>query len=117
LKYSYDVAVEHGFLRLEYTNLRVLGFIDVMRFGSKEGRERVKQACTFAKEQGYLWDELQALHFLALVEHALENAEAAKAGFRDVIRLSAEYGNRQYERDAEVALAALESGEDVPMPS
>ncbi|MBX3250257.1 MAG: protein kinase [Myxococcales bacterium] len=115
LRYSYDVARDHGYVKLQYSNLRVLGFIDATKLGSAEGRDRVAEAARFAEENGYLWDLVQARYMLAVVDHAQGRAEEASQALRDVLQLAADSGMQHYARAAEEALAAIEAGLPVPM--
>jgi serine/threonine protein kinase/tetratricopeptide (TPR) repeat protein len=116
LRYSYDVARDHGYQKLQYTNLRVLGFIDATKLGSEEGRARIVEAAVFAEENGYLWDVVQARYMLGVVEHQRGAMEESEKMFREVLRLASETGMQHYARAAEEALAALEAGQPVPMP-
>ncbi len=116
LRYSYDVARDHGFQKLQFTNLRVLGFIDATKLGSEEGRQRIVEAATFAEENGYLWDVVQARYMLGVVEHQRGAIEESERMFREVLHLASETGMQHYARAAEEALAALEAGQPIPMP-
>ncbi|MCS6798759.1 MAG: protein kinase [Myxococcota bacterium] len=116
LRQSYELAREHGFEKLEHVNLRVLGYIDAVRFGSDEGRRRIVEAHDYALRNGYVWDLLQSKYLLALADHALGDVEAARRGLRETLRLAAECGDRRWEQDAEEALRALEAGGPVPLP-
>jgi len=107
LKFSHDLAVENGLRRLEYINLRLLGYIDVVRFQSLEGREKVREALSYAKDAGLTWDYLQCMQTMGQVEQALQNDDEARRYFREVIRLAGEHGNRQYEQEARTALTEL----------
>ena len=116
LKWSYDMAKENGFTKLEYNNLRVLGFIDAVRFKSEEGRRRIVEAIDYAKRNGYLWDLVQSLYMLALSDHVLGNVDEARKGLREVLRLTAESGDARYHEDAQQALRALDAGDPIPLP-
>ncbi|HJL23953.1 MAG TPA: hypothetical protein RMH80_17080, partial [Polyangiaceae bacterium LLY-WYZ-15_(1-7)] len=117
LRYSYDVARDHGFVKLQYGNMRVLGFIDAVKLGSEEGRAKIIEAWNYAREHGYVWDLVQARYMLAIVDHAQGHHEDGRTGLREVLQLAGEYGMQHYERAAEEALAAIEAGLPVPMPS
>jgi len=116
LRYSYDVAKEHGIERLQYSNIRVLGFIDAAKLGSTEGRERILEAYEYARQRGMIWDLIQSRYFLAIVDSLQGRGEEGRSGFREVLRLAAEYGQRHYEQEAEKALQAIDAGRPVPMP-
>lgn len=116
LRYSYDVAKDNGFVKLQYGNLRVLGFIDAIKLGSEEGRERVQEAYEFARRHGYVWDVVQAQHMLGIIDHQLGKHDDAKRRFREVLQLSAQYGMSHYETTASEALEAIEAGQPVPLP-
>ena len=83
--------------------MRLLGYIDVVRFHSTTGREKVLEALGYAKRKGLVWDYLQCMHTMGQVEQALGDITEARRYFREVIRLSGEHGNRQYEREARTA--------------
>ncbi len=116
LRYSYDVAKDNGFVKLQYGNLRVLGFIDAIKLGSEEGRERVREAYEFARRHGYVWDVVQAQHMMGIIDHQLGKHDDAKRRFREVLQLSAQYGMSHYEQTAAEALEAIEAGKPVPLP-
>ncbi|MEM9074364.1 MAG: protein kinase [Myxococcota bacterium] len=116
LRYSYDVAKDHGFVKLQYGNLRVLGFIDAVKLGSPEGRSKILEAYIYAQRQGYVWDVVQARYMLAIVDITQGETVDGRRGLREVLQLAAENGMSHYERAAEEALAALDAGLPVPMP-
>jgi len=117
LRYSFETAREHGLSKMQYTNMRVLGFIDAVKFGSDEGRDRILEALVYAEENNYLWDIVQGRYMLALVDALAGDEEAARAGFREVMRLSDEHGQKTYGVQAGQALRALDEGRPVPLPS
>lgn len=116
LRYSYELAREQGFTKVEYINLRVLGFIDAVRFGSEQGRQRISEAADYAEKNGYIWDLIQSKYLLALADHALGNLDAARAGLRETLRLTDTHGDRRYHADAQQALLALDSGQPLTLP-
>jgi tetratricopeptide (TPR) repeat protein len=116
LRYSYELAKEHGLSRVEYMNLRVLGFIDAVRFGSLEGRRRIAEAADYAQTQGFHWDYVQSLHLLGIADSAMGDIESARKAFRECLRLASEQNDTRYREDAEAALRALDAGEPVPLP-
>ncbi|MEM9187833.1 MAG: protein kinase [Myxococcota bacterium] len=117
LRYSYELAREHGFVKVEYINLRVLGFIDAVRFRSEQGRRRIIEALEHAEENNYVWDLVQSRYLLAIADSVLGNVEEARGGLRETMRLAAEHGDTRYHDDAQEALRALEAGQPVPLPS
>ncbi len=117
LRYSYELAREHGFARIEAMDLRVLGFIDAVRFNSLEGRRRIAEAAEYAASNGYVWDQVQSLYLLGIADAALGDPTAARKALREAMRLASEHGDTRYRDDAEAALRAIEAGEPVSMPS
>ena len=115
LRYSYDLTREHGFLKLQYNNMRVLGYIDAVKLKSPQGRERVAEALRHAEEHDYVWDTIQSLHMLAMVDHSLGDQESARALFQRVLRMGNEHGHAHYAAAAETALEAIAAGRPVPM--
>lgn len=116
LRHAYELAKENGYTKLEHTNLRVLGFIDAVRFKSDEGRRRIAEAVEYARKNNYVWDLVQSMYALALADHVLGNHEEARNGLREVLRLTAEHGDTRYHEDAQQALRALDAGEPIPLP-
>ena len=115
LRYSYDLSREHGFLKLQYNNMRVLGYIDAVKLGTSQGRDRVVEALQHAEEHGYVWDIIQSVYTLALVDCVLGDQASARAGFQRLLRLGNEHGHAHYAAAAETALAAMDTGNPVPM--
>ena len=115
LRYSYDLTREHGFLKLQYNNLRVLGYIDAVKLKSPQGRERVVEALAYADEHDFVWDTIQSAHMLALVDCSLGDQERARVGFQRVLRLANDHGHAHYAAAAETALEAMDAGRPVPM--
>ncbi|MEQ9081192.1 MAG: protein kinase [Sandaracinaceae bacterium] len=116
LRYSYEVARDHGWEKLQWSNMRVLGFIDATRFGSKEGREHVVRANEFAERHGFVWDLIQGRYYLAIVDQGRGDDDAARGGLRDILRLAAEHGFSDYVKAAEKALRALDQGSTIQLP-
>ncbi|MEM9865644.1 MAG: tetratricopeptide repeat protein, partial [Myxococcota bacterium] len=117
LRYSYDVCREHGFVKLQYNNMRVLGFIDATKLGSPQGRDRIIDALRYAEEHGFVWDIIQGRYMLAFVDHQLGHVDRAKRAFGEVCKLAHEYGQRHYEQAAEDALMAIAAGQPLEFPS
>jgi tetratricopeptide (TPR) repeat protein len=116
LRYSYELARDHGYQAAMVGNMRVLGFIDAIRFGSEEGRQHVVEANEFAETRGLLWDLIQGRYYLAMIDQARGAREESRAALREVLRLASEHGHQDYADAAEKALGALESGARIPMP-
>lgn len=116
LRYSYEMARDHGWEPLQWANMRVLGFIDATRFGSEEGREHVRQSNAFAEKHGLVWDLIQGRYYLAIIDQQRGDEDAARAGLREILRLAAEHGHSDYVRAVERALRALDSGSTIQLP-
>lgn len=116
LRYSYEMARDHGWETLQWANMRVLGFIDATRFGSKEGRQHVLQSNAFAEEHGYVWDLIQGRYYLAIIDQQRGDDDSARAGLREILRLAADHGHSDYVRAVERALRALDSGSTIQLP-
>jgi tetratricopeptide (TPR) repeat protein len=116
LRNSYETAVENGYMRLQMSNIRALGFIDATRFGSAEGRARVVQAIEYAENHDFVWDVIQGKFFLAVIEQKRGDTEAARGRLREVLNLAAQHGHRNYIEDAENALRQLDGGESIDLP-
>jgi hypothetical protein len=116
LRSSYETAVENGYVRLQMSNIRALGFIDATRFGSAEGRARVLSAIDYAEKHDFVWDVIQGKFFLAVIEQRRGDIEAARACLRDVLNLAAQHGHRNYIEDAENALRLLDAGKSIDLP-
>jgi eukaryotic-like serine/threonine-protein kinase len=110
LRNSYEVASEHGYTRLQMSNMRILGFIDATRFGSSEGRARLLQAIDYAVAHAYVWDIIQGRYLLAIVDQARGDIDGARGTLREVLNLAAQHGHRKYIEDAEQALRQLDNG-------
>ncbi|MCX5736920.1 MAG: hypothetical protein NTZ61_00185, partial [Proteobacteria bacterium] len=93
LRYSFELSRDHGFDSLMMSNLRILGFIDAMRFGSDEGRRHVVQANEFDAAKGYVWHLLQGRYYLAMIDQARGMTEDSRTGLRELLRMAAEHGH------------------------
>ncbi len=113
IRYSYETAREHGLVKLQNSNLRVLGFIDAMKFGSEKGRERILEAHSYAETNGFVWDLIQAKYSLAVVDQHQGRSSEAEALLRDVAQLSAQYGHARHARAAAEGLQRL--ADDKPL--
>jgi serine/threonine protein kinase/tetratricopeptide (TPR) repeat protein len=116
LRFSYEMSRDHGWSKLQWANMRVLGFIDATRFGSKEGRSHVVQANEFAESHGFVWDVIQGRYYLAIIDQGRGDEDAARQGLREILRLAADHGHRDYVSAAEKALKALDAGSTIQLP-
>jgi serine/threonine protein kinase/tetratricopeptide (TPR) repeat protein len=115
LRYSYDIARDHGIEHLQMANMRVLGFIDAMRFGSDDGRKHVVDAIQHAEARRHVWELVQGRYLLAMIDQQRGAVEDARAGLREALRLASEHGYDAYARSAESGLRALEDGKAIPL--
>ncbi len=115
LRYSYDVARENGIEHVQYANLRVLGYIDAIRFASDEGRQHVVDAIAYADRRHAVWESLQGRVMLASIDHAWGALEQAREGLREALRLAVDFGYGPYAEQIHESLAALERGEAIPL--
>jgi predicted TPR repeat methyltransferase len=115
-KTSYDVATEHGFARLQWLNVCLLGFLDAMRFESTQGRSRMLSAVRYAEERGYVYDIIVEKYVLAMVEQKLADVDAARVLLREVIALSDHHGHARIGDSAEKALHAVEANQAIALP-
>jgi serine/threonine protein kinase/tetratricopeptide (TPR) repeat protein len=115
LRYSFELSRERGWENLQWANMRVLGFIDATRFGSKEGREHVLRAARFAESRGLVWHLLQSRYFLALIDQQRGNEDAARAALREILRLAGDHGHSDYVKAAQRGLKALDAGESIQL--
>ncbi|HEX2677679.1 MAG TPA: AAA family ATPase, partial [Polyangiales bacterium] len=116
LRSSYEIASEHGYTRLQISNMRVLGFIDATRFASAEGRARLVQAIDYAVKHAYVWDIIQGKYLLAIVDQARGDVEGARGTLREVLNLAVQHGHRKYTEDSEQALRQLDAGVPITLP-
>jgi serine/threonine protein kinase/tetratricopeptide (TPR) repeat protein len=116
LRSSYETATEHGYTRLQMSNMRNLGFIDATRFNSLEGRARLLQAIEYAVEHDYVWDIIQGRYLQAIVDQATGDPEGARVALRECLNLAVQHGHRKYTEDSEQALRQLEENVPVSLP-
>ncbi|MFO0681807.1 MAG: protein kinase [Sandaracinus sp.] len=115
LRYSYEVARDHGIVHLQVANMRVLGFIDAMRFGSEEGRQHVVDAIRHAEQRRHVWELVQGRYLLAMIDQQRGNVDEARAGLREALRLATEHGYDAYAGSCEAGLHALDEGRAIPL--
>jgi tetratricopeptide (TPR) repeat protein/tRNA A-37 threonylcarbamoyl transferase component Bud32 len=116
LRYSYEVARDHGWTKLQWVNLRVLGFIDATRFGSAEGKQRIIEAVEYAQRHGFVWDVIEGKAMLAIVAQREGDVDEARRQLGEVLRLAAESGHARAVEHAQRALAGLDAGDPIPLP-
>ena len=115
LRYSYEVARDHGIVHLQIANMRVLGFIDAMRFGSEEGRQHVVDAIRHAEQSRHIWELVQGRYLLAMIDQQRGAIDDARAGLREALRLASEHGYDAYAASCEGGLAAIDEGRPIPL--
>jgi tetratricopeptide (TPR) repeat protein len=115
LRYSYEIARDHGIEHLQVANMRVLGFIDAMRFGSEEGRNHVLDAIRHAEQRRAIWDLVQGRYLLAMIDQQRGSVEEARAGLREALRLASEHGYDAYAASCDDGLRAIEEGKPIPL--
>ncbi|MDB4988358.1 MAG: Serine/threonine protein kinase PrkC, regulator of stationary phase, partial [Myxococcaceae bacterium] len=113
LRLSYDVSTEHGFARLQWRNVCLLGFLDALRFDSEQGHTRMQQAVQYAQERGYVLDLIDEKYLLAMVEQKRGHQDKAATLLREVIELADSHGHVRACEDAETGLRAIAS--ELPM--
>ncbi|HEX5658698.1 MAG TPA: protein kinase [Polyangiales bacterium] len=116
LRLSYDAATEHGFARLQWRNVCLLGFLDALRFDSEQGYARMAQAVQYAEERGYVLDLVIGKYLLAIIAQKREEKARAKQLLHEVIELADPHGHVRRCEDAEAALRALEAGTPIALP-
>ena len=115
LRYSYEISRDNGIEYLQDANLRMLGFIDAMRFGSEDGRLHVLESMRKAERRGHVWDIVQTRFLLAMIQQQSGDPENARTSLREALRIGSENGFASYVSACEVALAALDSGQPIPL--
>ena len=116
LRLSYDVSTEHGFARLQWRNVCLLGFLDALRFDSEQGYARMQQAVQYAQERGYVLDLIDEKYLLAMVEQKRGHLDRASTLLREVIDLADPHGHVRLCEDAERALRAIGEGTPIVLP-
>jgi len=117
LRLSYEVSTEHGYTRLQWRNVCLLGFLDALRFDSEQGYTRMQQAVQYAQERGYVLDLIDEKYLLAMVEQKRGSEERARSLLREVIDLADPHGHVRICEDTEQALRALEEGRPIALPA
>jgi eukaryotic-like serine/threonine-protein kinase len=110
LRQSYELATEHGFARLQWLNVCMLGYLDVMALGAESARARMVQAVRFAEGRGYVGDVIIEKYALAVAEQRLGDLHAATELLREVSELGRAHGHLLAAETAERGLSALHSG-------
>ena len=115
LRLSYEIASEHGYTRLSFRNVCLMGFLDAMRFDSEQGYGRMQQAIEFAEERAYVVDLVEEKYLLAMVEQKRGQADRARALLHEVIELADAHGHVKACESAETGLRALEEGRPIEL--
>jgi tetratricopeptide (TPR) repeat protein len=117
LQSSIDIATEHGFTRVRWLNVCLLGFLDVLRFGTEnDGLSRMREALRYAGDHGYVWDSINGQYLLAMAEQRTGSVSAARRALTHVQDLAQRHGHRRMAEDAGAALRALDLGETIALP-
>jgi serine/threonine protein kinase len=116
LRLSYDAATEHGFARLQWRNVCLLGFLDALRFDSEQGYSRMAQAVQYAEERGYVLDLIIGKYLLAIIAQKRNEVDRARQLLHAVIELADPHGHVRRCEDAETALRALAAGTPITLP-
>ncbi|MBK8590694.1 MAG: tetratricopeptide repeat protein [Sandaracinaceae bacterium] len=115
LRVAYERAHERGLTRREHQSLRLLGFLDASRHGSREGRERIEKARAYAAAEGYAVDMLECDYLLGYLYAREGDRMRAMGTFQQTLALAVGLGNRHYAAFSERALDALRAGEPVSL--
>ncbi|MCA9576426.1 MAG: protein kinase [Sandaracinaceae bacterium] len=113
LRVGYERAHERGLTRREHQSLRLLGFLDASRHGSREGRTLIEEARAYAASQGYAVDMLECDYLLGYLYAQEGDVIRATGTFQQTHALAMGLGNHHYARFSEQALDALRLGEPV----
>jgi eukaryotic-like serine/threonine-protein kinase len=116
LRYSYELATEHGFVRLQMSDLKLLGFIDAVRFQSEEGLARLIEAVDYAKSKNDLINIIHGEILLAIVEQGRGQLQAALDVLREARKLASERGSRRFIEYVEQALRSATNGQPIQIP-
>jgi eukaryotic-like serine/threonine-protein kinase len=116
LRLSNEVSSEHGFTRLQWRNVCLLGFLDAMRFDSEQGRARMQQAIEHAHDRNYVLDLIDEKYLLAMVEQKRGETDRARALLREVVQLAEPHGHARPHADAARALTAIADGAPIALP-
>jgi tetratricopeptide (TPR) repeat protein len=115
LRLSYELSSEHGYARLQWRTVCMMGFLDAMRFDSEQGYARMQQALQYAEERAYVVDLVEDKYLLAMVEQKRGQAERASALLREVIELADAHGHVRACDQAEKALRAIEESRPIEL--
>ncbi|MGF1467257.1 MAG: serine/threonine-protein kinase PknK [Sandaracinaceae bacterium] len=116
LRYSYELARDHGYQALQWANKRLLGFIDASRFGRDEGRQQLLDAIRYAEERGFYWDLVQGLYYLAVLDQRAGRLDEASTTLRRVLAVASTHGHPRFARLAESGLEDLEQRRPLGLP-
>jgi serine/threonine protein kinase/tetratricopeptide (TPR) repeat protein len=115
LRYSYEVARDHGLEHVQFANLRVLGYIDAMRFASPDGRAHILEAIRYAERKHMIWEGVQGRVMLAIVDQSQGAIEESRSSLREALRLAVDHGYGTYADQIQRALVSLQSGEPISL--
>jgi serine/threonine protein kinase len=115
LRYSYEIARDNGIEHVQYANLRVLGYIDAMRFASPDGRQHILEAIHYAERKNAIWEGVQGRVMLAVVDQQQGATDDARNGLRDALRLAVDHGYGTYAEQIQRALVSLDAGQPISL--
>jgi tetratricopeptide (TPR) repeat protein len=115
LRYSYEIARDNGIEHVQYANLRVLGYIDAMRFSSPDGRQHILEAIHYAERKNAIWEGVQGRVMLAVVDQAQGATDDARNGLRDALRLAVDHGYGTYAEQIQRALVSVDQGQPISL--
>ena len=115
LRFSYEIARDNGIEHVQYANLRVLGYIDAMRFASTDGRQHILEAIAYAERKNAIWEGVQGRVMLAVVDQTQGAIDDARNGLREALRLAVDHGYGTYAEQIQRALASLEAGQPISL--
>jgi serine/threonine protein kinase/tetratricopeptide (TPR) repeat protein len=116
IRYSHEIAQEHGFSQMQMSTLRLLGFIEATRLASDEGRARLVQAIEYAEYQGDIREIIHGKRLLAIVDQGRGNPQKATVALSESLKLAAEHGHRRYVEEIELALKRVDAGKPIELP-
>jgi serine/threonine protein kinase/predicted ATPase len=117
LRYSYEIARDNGIEHVQYANLRVLGYIDAMRFGSTDGRQHILESIQYAERKQAIWEGVQGRVMLAMVDQHAGAVDDARNGLREALRLATDHGYGTYADQIQGALSSLDAGRPISIIS
>jgi tetratricopeptide (TPR) repeat protein len=107
LRYSYELAREHGFERLLRLNVVALATLDVLHHRHVDPLVRIQTALAEAREAGFLNDILQIRFYLGQALLALGQPEEARAQLDQARRAGRATGNLVFDADIELLMGGI----------